>query len=423
MYYKHYLNGCGFYYFKTSVPHSKRLFPQKTFYKWYAESIFVVTKPSKMKKAIHVQIPEPCHEDWAKMTPTQKGRHCASCEKEVTDFTQKSDEQIVKMLTLNPNSCGRFKKTQLNREIKLERKSTASLAPYAASLLLPLTLLSSLNTKPSSKETKTEKVYKSIGVGRYSEVNNPLKARTITIGVVTDSHGNVLNNVKITSNETGVVTYTNSKGEYEIKCFHGETLRFEKTNYEPFEFMTTGSKNVKNISLSKIELQIERTTGKIKIAPQETREEMGDVIFEEETKEEIEEKVEEKTDQDNTVKTISGTVKDSSGLPLPGVNIIVKGTKNGTKSDFDGLYSLAVEEGQTLVYSYVGFEKVEKLISDILLTIDVKMEEYLTGELYTVGLITSEPSGSSIRPFSNVSFANDWEREAEKKKKKHIKMA
>ena len=44
-------------------------------------------------------------------------------------------------------------------------------------------------------------------------------------------------------------------------------------------------------------------------------------------------------------KTISGTVTDDSGLPLPGVNIIVKSTTNGTQSDFDGNYSIATEVG------------------------------------------------------------------------------
>ena len=58
-------------------------------------------------------------------------------------------------------------------------------------------------------------------------------------------------------------------------------------------------------------------------------------------------------------KTISGTVTDDSGLPLPGVNIIVKGTTNGTQSDFDGNYSIATAVGQTLVYSYVGFDAQE----------------------------------------------------------------
>ena len=62
-------------------------------------------------------------------------------------------------------------------------------------------------------------------------------------------------------------------------------------------------------------------------------------------------------------KTISGTVTDDSALPLPGVNIIVKGTTNGTQSDFDGNYSIATEVGQTLVYSYVGFDSQEKLVT------------------------------------------------------------
>ena len=62
-------------------------------------------------------------------------------------------------------------------------------------------------------------------------------------------------------------------------------------------------------------------------------------------------------------KTISGTVTDDSGLPLPGVNIIVKSTTNGTQSDFDGNYSISTEVGQSLVYSYVGFDSQEKLVT------------------------------------------------------------
>ncbi|RFN58675.1 SusC/RagA family TonB-linked outer membrane protein [Marixanthomonas ophiurae] len=55
-------------------------------------------------------------------------------------------------------------------------------------------------------------------------------------------------------------------------------------------------------------------------------------------------------------KTITGTITDDTGLPLPGVNIIIKGTSTGTQSDFDGNYSIGAEVGQTLTYSYVGFE-------------------------------------------------------------------
>lgn len=54
-------------------------------------------------------------------------------------------------------------------------------------------------------------------------------------------------------------------------------------------------------------------------------------------------------------KTISGTVTDDTGLPLPGANVIVKGTNSGTQTDFDGNYTIAANVGQTLAYSYVGF--------------------------------------------------------------------
>jgi len=58
-------------------------------------------------------------------------------------------------------------------------------------------------------------------------------------------------------------------------------------------------------------------------------------------------------------KTVSGTVSDESGLPLPGVNIIVKGTTNGTQSDFDGYYSISVNSGDVLTFSYVGMKTQE----------------------------------------------------------------
>ncbi len=62
-------------------------------------------------------------------------------------------------------------------------------------------------------------------------------------------------------------------------------------------------------------------------------------------------------------KTISGTVTDETNLPLPGVNVIVKGTSNGTQTDFDGNYSINVAAGQTLVYSYLSYKTEEKAVT------------------------------------------------------------
>lgn len=72
-------------------------------------------------------------------------------------------------------------------------------------------------------------------------------------------------------------------------------------------------------------------------------------------------------------KTITGNVTDDTGLPLPGVNIIVKGTATGTQSDFDGNYSIGASVGQTLVYSYVGFTQQEIAVTASTSTVNVQM--------------------------------------------------
>ncbi|XCF06115.1 SusC/RagA family TonB-linked outer membrane protein [Tamlana crocina] len=61
-------------------------------------------------------------------------------------------------------------------------------------------------------------------------------------------------------------------------------------------------------------------------------------------------------------KTISGTVLDGSGLPLPGATVLIKGTTTGTSSDFDGKYSISAPQGATLVFSFVGYATQEKTV-------------------------------------------------------------
>lgn len=63
-------------------------------------------------------------------------------------------------------------------------------------------------------------------------------------------------------------------------------------------------------------------------------------------------------------KTISGTVTDNSGIPLPGVNIVIKGTNTGTQSDFDGNYTIQAAKGAVLSYSYLGFAAKEVVVGD-----------------------------------------------------------
>jgi TonB-dependent SusC/RagA subfamily outer membrane receptor len=61
-------------------------------------------------------------------------------------------------------------------------------------------------------------------------------------------------------------------------------------------------------------------------------------------------------------KTVSGTVTDQDGLPLPGVNIVVVGTTTGTQTDFDGNYSITASEGQVLLLTYIGQKAVRQTV-------------------------------------------------------------
>ena len=53
--------------------------------------------------------------------------------------------------------------------------------------------------------------------------------------------------------------------------------------------------------------------------------------------------------------SISGTVTDDNGVPLPGATVLVQGTTNGVSTDFDGNYSINASSGDTLVFSFVGY--------------------------------------------------------------------
>jgi TonB-linked SusC/RagA family outer membrane protein len=60
-------------------------------------------------------------------------------------------------------------------------------------------------------------------------------------------------------------------------------------------------------------------------------------------------------------KTITGLVSDASG-PLPGVNVVVKGTQRGVSSGFDGRYSIKTKVGESLVFSFLGFPNISRTV-------------------------------------------------------------
>ncbi|TRX70200.1 TonB-dependent receptor [Carboxylicivirga sp. M1479] len=113
-------------------------------------------------------------------------------------------------------------------------------------------------------------------------------------------------------------------------------------------------------------------------------------------------------------KQINGIVTDTSGETIPGVNITVKGTTQGVITDMSGAYTIEVEEGTTLVFSFIGFETVEKTVgvqstinvvlkSEMLDLEEVVVVGYgemrksdLTGSVSSVKLFENNAAGASV---------------------------
>jgi TonB-dependent starch-binding outer membrane protein SusC len=103
-------------------------------------------------------------------------------------------------------------------------------------------------------------------------------------------------------------------------------------------------------------------------------------------------------------KTITGTVLDNTGSPLPGANVVVEGTKNGTATDFDGKYTLKnVSIGENIVYTFLGMvdktikvgsqsiinvslgENAEKLKEVVVVAYGTQKRSNITGAVSIVG--------------------------------------
>ncbi|MGQ7870998.1 TonB-dependent receptor [Sunxiuqinia sp. sy24] len=110
------------------------------------------------------------------------------------------------------------------------------------------------------------------------------------------------------------------------------------------------------------------------------------------------------------VKDVSGKITDSSGQPLPGVTVRVKGTTQGTVTDFDGNYSISdVPTGGTLIFSFVGMRTQEVVVGDQA-SINIKMLADAIGldEVVAIGYGTSKKSdlSSSIATVSGLDKIN-----------------
>lgn len=115
-------------------------------------------------------------------------------------------------------------------------------------------------------------------------------------------------------------------------------------------------------------------------------------------------------------KMISGTVSDGTG-PLPGVNVLIKGTTTGVETDFDGKFSISAKTGDVLVFSFVGMKTLEKTVStsstiNIIMTSDNVLDEVvvtalgISREKKSLGYSTQKVEGESVSAVKQDNFVD-----------------
>lgn len=176
-----------------------------------------------MKKKYQISIPDPCQEDWNAMQPTGLGRHCTSCERNIQDYSQMSDNQLIKLLMTESMHCGNFAATQLDRDLVMDRRNllpTINIRAVAMGfgLLMTTTSFAAQSAGHSSSFDLIEMVK---GSTNFQYLDQETDADEFCHFIVMDSESNYVSGAKlelidakghvvdaITTDENGMASYS-----------------------------------------------------------------------------------------------------------------------------------------------------------------------------------------------------------------------
>ncbi len=98
-------------------------------------------------------------------------------------------------------------------------------------------------------------------------------------------------------------------------------------------------------------------------------------------------------------RVIQGAVLDNLGNPIPGANVLIKGSQIGVVTDFDGNFSIEISSGDTLIFSYIGFTTTEVAITDqtnITVTLQESVDQLQEVIVYGYGTGTKEKFNGAV---------------------------
>ncbi|MBT32487.1 MAG: hypothetical protein CMO01_22715 [Thalassobius sp.] len=181
-----------------------------------------------MKKQITLDIPKPCGEKWSTFTPTATGGFCASCQKNVIDFTKMTDDEIQQFFLNKPrHACGRFHPSQLKTysTISISKNKFGWKLLKAGFISLSLLFLSK---KESFAQRKTQiEVVEKYNQDDIHQSGDSLRLITVKGIVISEYDKEPLPGVSILIKGTLNGTNSNIDGDYELNGVRaGDVLIF-----------------------------------------------------------------------------------------------------------------------------------------------------------------------------------------------------
>lgn len=170
-------------------------------------------------KNLSLSVPVPCHEDWDKMLPEEKGRFCNSCQKAVIDFSVMSDRQIAEFFKKPSSSvCGRFHQDQLERNIEPPKKRLPWLK-YFFTIAIP-TFLTAKKVAAQGEVVVKGKPAICVDSSKKNEAKprtEDSKSRKISGQVFEESGKSIpYASIEVTGLDFKMVTLTDSNGKYSL---------------------------------------------------------------------------------------------------------------------------------------------------------------------------------------------------------------
>lgn len=166
------------------------------------------------QEKLHIEIAEPCSQDWSGMTAGEKGRFCNACEKVVVDFTTMSDSEVLNFFKekTNEKTCGRFYRNQIDQPIIVDTPQKVFwgvrvLRQVAASLLFLQSFLYNDSVFAKSKPA--------IEIVVDDELST--EGKTVIKGRLLDYHSSKpVSGVKVMIDSTDYYCVTNKDGRFYI---------------------------------------------------------------------------------------------------------------------------------------------------------------------------------------------------------------